>query len=334
MTSTSKHKEINSELYRRLLAGDCDVRNSLIERLLPFVNSRVDVFLDSHPEYEHLRSDLSSGASLEVTKAISSLANRGMQLGDLESYLTRSIEWAAIQGVFEGGELLGPTLRRSDLFKTEDEKTRQPKPSLRKERFVRGKLRRAVVVDYGSPKLRAAATKLYRDICRGFRQAGEDLLELYAPLIQRLAEKMVNSGDAIGDPDYLAWQLKSRLHDLVHSWSRPHAHVRRPHSRCRKAIERARRMSLGLEVQEIWSRVDEWEVDDFETGDRQCEVEIVDELMACCKLDLERVIVAAMAAGNSCRETAADLDISKSEVHRVIQRVESRFQEKHLALGA
>jgi hypothetical protein len=81
----------NAELYRRVIAGDADARQAMIEGNMPLVIAKVGRFIRKFPQIGRLRNDLISGGFLGLANAVNRWAE-GFEVKSPFLYLAKSID--------------------------------------------------------------------------------------------------------------------------------------------------------------------------------------------------------------------------------------------------
>lgn len=66
-------REKNDELYARVMAGDEQARQQMIEGNMALVGNKVNAFIREHPEAAHLRDDLRSGGYIGLVQAVNAM---------------------------------------------------------------------------------------------------------------------------------------------------------------------------------------------------------------------------------------------------------------------
>jgi len=72
--SSARHREKNEELYVRVMAGDAQARQEMIEGNMALVGSNVNEYIRKHPEAAHLRDDLRSAGYVGLVQAVGAMA--------------------------------------------------------------------------------------------------------------------------------------------------------------------------------------------------------------------------------------------------------------------
>ncbi len=73
----SSDSERNERLYPRVMAGDEQAREEMIESNMPLVIFKVNSFLRRHSPFEHLRDDLHSAGFVGLVQAVNKMAEHG-----------------------------------------------------------------------------------------------------------------------------------------------------------------------------------------------------------------------------------------------------------------
>lgn len=69
----SLSREKNNELYSRVMAGDEQARQQMIEGNMALVGNKVNAFIRGHPQAGHLRDDLRSAGYIGLVQAVNAM---------------------------------------------------------------------------------------------------------------------------------------------------------------------------------------------------------------------------------------------------------------------
>lgn len=72
--SSARHRQKNEELYVRVMAGDEQAHQEMIESNMALVGSNVNEYVRKHPEAAHLRDDLRSAGYVGLVQAVGAMA--------------------------------------------------------------------------------------------------------------------------------------------------------------------------------------------------------------------------------------------------------------------
>ena len=86
----SSDSERNERLYPRVMAGDEEAREEMIESNMPLVISKVDSYVRRNPQLEHLRDDLHSAGFVGLVLAVNKMAD-GSDVSNPTGYISVAI---------------------------------------------------------------------------------------------------------------------------------------------------------------------------------------------------------------------------------------------------
>ncbi len=102
-------QEQNDAVYRRLVAGDANARDEMIEGNMALAAFRVEEYLRNAPQMAYYRDDLIGAATYGLCEAVDSMRKKGpIRNPKPTGYLTRAIDWRITRLVDESNLIVVP----------------------------------------------------------------------------------------------------------------------------------------------------------------------------------------------------------------------------------